>query len=299
MRTFKIHKALVEDAMNAANQVQKQQEIIDASNVCMNTLAGLFPIGGLMRKITVTAGDDAWLPDNLAGITMVRDNEDNSRLIERGEAAAFSDEEFEKYYEEIVYKAASSSAFPFKSTGSIAAGSSDLTCADLYNLSQTEAIAGLTVRIVNATYGEYYYEIDSINVDNTIALKGSHPYDETNVEVTIRREMSRRIRFVDSSEELIESGDYDVYYWVYPNPFSQDTDIIPLIYPDVLELMTIRRLPETKDRRPVSKTEIDNAITMAKKREPNQSPPARPLTQQGGIFKMGKTGDSPYNSRGG
>lgn len=298
MRTFKQHMDIIKQAMNTAYSATKTLEITSATNISANSIAGLFYIDALKGKVVVSAGDDAWMPDNYAGIVLVRD-EDGGRVYERGEAAAASDEEIKRFYTEKVWEAPADDALPFKSTGSILAGGSKLTCADLLTLSATETIPGQTVRIVNSTYGEFYYEIDSINDDDTFQLKGIHPFAETETEVTIRREVSTRLKFVDDSETEITTGSFTVYYWKFPNPLTQDTDIIPFAYPDYLEIMTIRRMPETKDRRPVSKNELDEAKAEAKKKEPKAMPPPVPKNQQGTPFKMGSMASGTYNVRGG
>jgi len=297
MRTLKQHVDIVKQAMNTKYSVTKEAEILTATNVCAQTIAGTFPIGDLTKKTVITAGGNQYLPDNMAGIITVRDSSGN-RLFERGSAASQEDEDMGRYYIENGYEESSSSALPFKSTGSISAGGSDLTCADLKTLSDTETISGLTLRLVNATYGEYFYVIDSINEDDTIKLKGVHPFEETDVEVTVVDASHRLIKFIDYSESEITSGEYTVYYWTYPNPLTQDSERIPFAYPDYLELMTIRRMPETKDRRPVSKNELEDAMGIAKKREPNQSMPARPVGQQGSPFKMTGSGVDVYTVRG-
>lgn len=156
----------------------------------------------------------------------------------------------------------------------------------------------LVVCITNSTYGDYYYKIASVNNDFTFKLSGTHPFAETNSVVRIYSENATLIKFVDYSEQEITSGTYTVYYWKFPNPMTQDSDIIPFAYPDYLELMTIRRLPETKDRRPVSKTELDDAKLIAKKKEPIQKPPSKPLTAQGSPFSMGGHTTDAYTVRG-
>lgn len=305
MRSMKLHMAMVADAMNAANATRKVSEMILATNVCMNTLAGLFPIGALCKKITLVSGaDTAWMPDNKAGIIAVRQTSDGMRVWERGRAASAADEEIYRYYEETVHATASDTGLPFIGEGSISAAGSLITCAELAALDESQggayALSGMTIRIFNETYGDYYYEIDEVDAGGKVVIIGSHPYAETDAEITVRREQSSRLVFVDTSETEVSSGtEFDVYYWVYPNPLSLDTDIIPLAYPDVLELMVIRRLPETKDRRPVSKGEIDDAIQTAKKREPKQAETSRPYNQQGGPFTMGiGTTTEPYLQRG-
>lgn len=296
MRTYFEHKTLVQSAMNAYN-ASHSTTIESTTNAALKTICGLFPIGMLCDSFDVTAGDDAWLPDNLAGIIAVFDSE-KRRVWERGKAASNEDEELYRFYTEMVYSASSNDDLPFASTGSISAGESDLTCSDLFAMSEAGTdIVGMTLRIVNATHGEYYYTIDSINEDETIHLSGSHPYAETDSVVTILRETSKRIRFVDTLEQAIETGTFTVHYWKFPNPLSQNTDIIPLEYPDLLELITIRRIPETKNRRPVSKTEIDDAFALAKKREPDQSFPSKPRGQQGSPI-IAQRSVNGYKSRG-
>jgi len=282
--------------MNAAQAASKTQEIINATNLSANSIAGAFAIGQLMRKITVAPGDR--LPSNIAGISMVRNAADDSRMWERGEGAVGSDEEIGRYFLDVSHAPFSDSGFPFKSTGSITAGSSVLTCADLAAMVD-EDLTDYVVCITNETYGDFYYEITKDNGDDTFDLFKAHPFTESDVTVTVFREATTRINFVDYSEQELTSGSYDVYCWVYPNPLTQDDDIIPFAYPDYLELMTIRRLPETKDRRPVSKTELEKSEAIAKAKEPRQKSPSRPKTAQGAPFSMGQKDSDTYIVRGG
>lgn len=425
MRTFGQHKDSILHSMNTANSVVKLQELINATNTSANSIAGMFPIGRLMDKVTINPGDR--LPPNMAGIVIVRDTSDNSRVWQRGEAAVYSDEEVNRFYLDMDHSPYSETALPFKSTGSIAENSSILTCPNLiatisgsfqyefkcgdtvyqsaidadgkakldadgkivlnpvpstdfdpqlpgvrfydsgvevneypvyygenemlaywfhsirgwimsdiefvdttpagyFDITDGEGIgigewehlyitfeendeydaeiegddfAGTVVCITNDTNGDYYYKVTSLNDDNTFNLNRSHPYDETDVVVRVFTESATRIRFVDYSEADVTSGTYDVFYWTYPNPLSKDEDVIPFAYPDYLELMTLRRLPETKDRRPVSKTEIDGARMLAKKKENIQAPPVRPLTAQGSPFSIGPSETGAYTARGG
>ena len=428
MRTLKQHLNSIRHAMNPAQSAAKTQEIINATNISATSIAGMFPIGMLMDKITVSPGDR--LPSNLAGISIVRDSSDDSRMWAMGEGAVGSDEEIGRYYLDIDHVPFSKVGIPFRSTGSIAADGKQLTCTDMIALatgaylylrkvgdtvyhtrvdangdnvidangdlvlfavpsssfnpqlpgvrfydsgesnndeivyygeneelaywnhstigwiitdmenvgaiapagyfdmtddygrgegewegifinfetieeSNIETVADdsdfadLIVCITNETYGDYYYGIISVNEDNTFNLSGTHPFGETDSVVTIFREATTRINFVDYSEKDITSGTYDVFYWTFPNPLTQDDDIIPFAYPDYLELMTIRRLPETKGRRPVSKTELEKAEAAARKAEPAQKPPSRPMTAQGSPFSMGSGGEGLFTVRGG
>lgn len=395
MRTYGQHKAIIQDAIK--QNVSNRDSMIERNtNVCMQTLAGLFPIGALCRKIEVEAGDNAWLPDNLAGIISVYDS-NKVKIHERNAAYVNEDEEVIRYYKENVQATPSNSGLPFVSTGIISAGSNKVYCEDIATLDAASIdTTGMTLRIYNATHKDYYYKIADgsavgsplsltisgagttgangeysvddeqlhgwntyskgdyfiyaatngtswyLTVDegvgggltilylgtSTIAgtpptswsvgigtgslpaptatlrnyscfeIEGTHPYEEAGSEITILRDQSTRIRFVDADEEEITSGTYTIHYWIYPNPLSLDTDIIPLAYPDVLELMTIRRIPESKDRRPVSKGEIDNALSIAQRREKISAMPAAPRSQQGTPFKFGPMSTSAYGIRG-
>lgn len=427
MRTLRQHLNSVQSAMSTTHSATKLKEIINATNLSANSYAGLFPIEQLMDKITVNPGDR--LPSNLSGITVVRDASDGSRFWKRGEGAAGSDEDIGRYYLGVERAPFSKIGFPFKSGGSIAAGTRRLSCNDMISLatgaylyvrqvgstvynakvdadgkfiydadgklilyavpsssfdpqlpgvrfydsgetnngeivfygeneelaywshstlgwiitdledvgasapagyfditdnkgegvgewiglflsfdsieeSSVESISDddfseLTVCITNEDYGDFYYRIESVNEDNTFNLSGTHPFDEDESDVTIYREATTRIYFTDYSEEEITSGTYDVYYWTYPNPLTQDDDIIPFAHPDYLELLTIRRLPETRDRRPVSKTELDASRNEAKRIEPNQMPAPQPTTTQGSPFSMGVAPNAAYIARGG
>lgn len=308
MRTYATHKEIVQEAMKSS--VSDQAAKIERNtNACMQTIAGLFPVSALCRKIDVTAGDDAWLPDNLAGIISVYDS-NKVKIHERNAAYVNEDEDVVRYYKENVQATPSNSDLPFVSTGIISAGSNKVYCEDIANLDAASIdTTGMTLRIYNATHKDYYYKIadgSAVGAPPTeepgnyscFEIEGTHPYAEEGSEITILRDQASRIRFVDADEEEITSGTYTIHYWIYPNPLSLDTDIIPLAYPDVLELMTIRRIPESKDRRPVSKGEIDNALSIAQRREKISAMPAAPRGQQGTPFKFGPMSTSAYGIRG-
>ncbi len=299
MRSFGMHIDLVQSAMNDLNANVHREEVITASNAAMGTLAGKFPIGLLCRKKTITSdADGSFLPTNLAGITVVRETSTGRRVWSRGAGAAGADESIYRYYEDIDVAAESDTSLPFAGAGSISADGNEITCAALLALADTETLAGLTLVIHNVEFGSYYYEIDEV-AGGKIILKGNHPYLENDVTIQVRPNQTKRIHFVNAEEAAIASTEFDVYYWIYPNPMSLDSDVIPLVYPDVLELITIRRIPETKDRRPVGKSEIEDAIKIARKAEPDQSVPVQPLTEQGNVFTLNPDINRiPYKRRG-
>ena len=298
MRRLGIHIDLIQAAMSDLNANAYRQEIITATNASLGIMAGKFAIGMLCRKITVTSSaDGAFLPTNLAGFNAVRVSSDNQLVWERGEGAAGADESVYRYFTDVDVTAESDSGLPFVGEGAITAKGNEITCAELLTLADTETLAGLTLIISDEDYGDYYYEIDEVT-STVIVLKGNHPYAETAVEIRVRPNQTKRIHFVDDSETAITGTEFDVYYWIYPNPLTLDNEIIPLIYADALELSVIRRIPETKDRRPVSKSELEDAMKIARKAEPDQSVPSRPLNERGNVFTFSPTGKTPYKMRG-
>jgi len=293
-----MHIDLVQAAMSDLHADVHRQKIITATNASLGTMAGKFAIGMLCRKVTVTSSSDgAFLPTNLAGFNAVRASDDNQLVWERGAGSAVADESIYRYFTDVDVTAESDSGLPFVGTGAIEARGNEVTCADLLALADTETLAGLTLIISDEDYGDYYYEIDEVT-DTVIVLKGNHPYQETEVEIRVRPNQTKRMHFVDDSETVITGTTFDVYYWICPNPLTLDNDIIPLIYADALELSVIRRIPETKDRRPVSKSELEDAMKIARTAEPDQSIPSQPLSEQGNAFTLSPTGKTPYKMRG-
>ena len=71
---------------------------------------------------------------------------------------------------------------------------------------------------------------------------------------------TQRLFLVDEDEEVTtDLSTLRVYYWVLPQPLYNDSDTSPLPLDDILELRVLRGLPEARDRRPVSKKEIEEA----------------------------------------
>jgi len=298
MRRFGTHIDLIQAAMNDLNANVHRQEIVTATNASLGSMAGKFSIGLLCRKSTIaSSADGAFLPTNLAGINAVRVSDTNQLVWSRGEGAAAADESIYRYFEDVDVTAESDSALPFVGVGAIAAGGNEVICAELLTLSAAETLDGLTLVISDTDYGDYYYEIDEV-AGGVIVLKGNHPYVDAAAEIRVRPNQTKRMHFVDDTETVISGTNFDVYYWIYPNPLSLDSDIIPLIYADALELAVIRRIPETKDRRPVSKGELEDAMKLARKAEPDQSVPTQPLNERGNAFTLGLSGKIPYKMRG-
>jgi hypothetical protein len=298
MRRLGTHISLIQGVLNDLHANQKRGEIVKATNAVLEMLAGEFSIGLLCRSATVTASaKGAYLPSNLAGFNRIVESSTGREAYRRGEGAAINDEEIYRYYTDFDTTAESDSALPFTGYGSIAAKSSEVVSEELLALSETETLTGLNLMLLDPDYGAYYYTITGVT-ETGITIDGVHPYQETQVSISVRPNHTPRIHFVDASEEKITGTQFDIYYWIYPNPLTQDSDIIPLIYADAIEVMTVRRIPETKDRRPVSKTEIEEAKKIAQAREPSQGIPARPLSEQGNVFTLSPKNKSPYKMRG-
>ena len=302
MKTLKQHLDMVMVAMNDASARRNEGLAIDVTNVCMGEIASSFPIGVLTDTIAVTSGADAYLPPNLAGIISVRRSDTGVLVWPRDQAGARADENIPRYFTSLVPAAESDSDLPFLSTGSISAGGSTITCPALYVLSETVDLVGMTIVVNNEQYGNYFYTIESVNDDDqTIGITGNHPYEETNADIRVRpAELSQKFTVVDSAEAEIDNVEFNVCYWKTPNPLSLPTDIIPMAYPTLLELMTIRRLPNTKDRRPVSKSELDDAQRVARVREPKIGVSQKPVDESGQKFTFSPSynGRQPYVNRG-
>ena len=297
MRRLGTHVDLIQASMNDIHANIHRSKIITATNAAMETLAGKFSIGMLCRKITVVSSlEGAILPSNLAGISVVRESGSNRLVWKRGEGAVGSDESVYRYFTNVTPKMETDSGLPFLGSGDIEVNSNELSCPELYALG--EDLIGETLVLTNSELGDYSYTITAVEGD-VITLDRKHPYAEDDAEVRVRPNWTKRIHFVDNSESFVASSSFDIYCWVYPNPLSLDRDMIPLVYPDVLELMTIRRIPETKDRRPVSKKEIEEAIKLAQNAEPNNGLHSAPLTEQGNGFTFSPSiGRTPYKMRG-
>jgi len=92
----------------------------------------------------------------------------------------------------------------------------------------------------------------------------------------IRPPETTRLFIIDPDENNLSDRTVKVYYWSSPRPLYNDND--PIILPDatILKLKVLRELPEAKKRRPVSQREMDEAMSEAKRLNPqfpiNQAP---------------------------
>lgn len=159
----------------------------------------------------------------------------------------------------------------------------------------TSATVDAFVLAGNSIIGEYlkvasepgYYKITSDTSPYSISETYYGP-DNIQAEYMIRPSETTRLFLIDPSETILQDRSVVVYYWSAPRPLYNDND--PIIFPDatILKLMILRELPEAKKRRPVSKTEMDDAMSEAKRLNPQFPITSAPRDRNNNLFTFNK-----------
>ncbi len=224
---------------------------IELKRVCQK-----FSIAALRVKDTIDFSDTVnydegmLLRSDLLGIDTVRDNNDLPG-IERNRSDIDPREYGFRYYRR------------HPSTTGLALG----TDVNVTNEGTTFTSASLTAA-GTAVSGEYirfgtgleYYLITN---DTTPFTFGPTYYGPTIVggDYVIRPPETQRMVLLTAAEVVIQDISIDVYGWKAPDGIYRDIDLIPLPDTEYLSLKILRRLPEAKEKRPVSTTELKDAYS--------------------------------------
>lgn len=112
----------------------------------------------------------------------------------------------------------------------------------------------------------------------------------------IRPKETEYLSLFDDAEELWTEGTVDVHYWRAPQPLYRDSDVIALADSDWLELRVLRKLPEAKERRPVSQSALEKAEKTLLAKTPSFSIDKPRRDRQKNVFGFKNTGY--YDRRG-
>lgn len=90
--------------------------------------------------------------------------------------------------------------------------------------------------------------------------------------IYVRPPTAQEVVLYDESGEVVDDVAYTVYYWIIPPSLHRSTDLILLPSSEALELMLLRATPEAKEKRPVNRQEIDNAVEVMMRMNPDNIP---------------------------
>jgi len=239
-------------------------------------------------ELDFTADSDdtgIYLPANLFGIDMVRDQTDDKEFMPRDYSGALEPDDWGyRYY---TYAPSQTDAFakndlvlaPSEDTGTNTFASSDLGSED-YTGDYIRFGSELGYYLLtDATEFTPYYFGPELNQERYI----------------IRPKETEKMVIVDSAENNLTDRTVEVYYWEAPQPLYRDYDMIVLPLSKPLELMTIREVPECKARRPVSQQEIDSAVKEALALNPDFPRATKPRDIHNAAYDFSKV---PYQRRG-
>jgi hypothetical protein len=221
-----------------------------------------------------------WLPSNLLGIEMVRENDSDQEIVPRDFPSAYQNDEYMfKYF---TYAPAHDD-----SLGANAVPLDRIT--DMSITSGTTAGTFATPTWQADWPGEYLQIEDEYGlyklsaVTNTLTNTYYGP-TKANVAARVRPEYTQKIVMLSPDETAVTDKTIRIYYWSMPVPLYNDDD--PVMLPDwnYLMLSVLREMPEAKRRRPVSKDELDEARRFAMSRNPDFPRKDHPRNKHNSLF---------------
>lgn len=234
---------------------------------------------------TVSDETGLYIPSDVAGVDMVRDDDDDFEFVERNQADIEPDESGYRYYR---YRPSESDLY-YGSDLSLTSGDSSFTSASL-----TAAItAGSPATVLNQ-YVRFGSELGMYKITNntspytfTPAYYGPSLEGTDEGTFTIRPHTTEKLIIMDAAEEILEDRTVNLYYWKLPRPLYRDQDPILLPTSEALKLKVLRELPEAKVLRPVSENELKNATEEALRMNPDFIRSSNPRDRHNSIFSFG------------
>jgi len=264
--------------MNRENVTADKTYLEDIINMKYFEIAAEHPWQHLRRaplSIDLSSADYAtgmWLPSNILGIEMVRENDSDQEIVPRDFPSAYQNDEYMfKYF---TYRGANQPL--------VRVASMDLTYGstsfDFDTPSYLSSYNGEWLQ-VDDEWG--LHEIS--NVDEDLVTEYWGP-TKTNVRGRVRPEYTEKIVMLSPDETEVTDKTIRVYYWAMPEPLYNDDD--PVMFPDwnYLMLSVLREMPEAKRRRPVSKDELDEARRFAMSRNPDFPRKDHPRNKHNSLF---------------
>ncbi|MDD2657580.1 MAG: hypothetical protein PHD04_02880 [Candidatus Pacebacteria bacterium] len=224
-------------------------------------------------------GAGMWLPSNIFGIDAVREHDEEYEFIERDSSAMEEDE----YGYRFTRVRGSDTALIDAEDLVVNKGGSSFasTAVDAY-VAAGGTVSGQYMRI-GSQMG--YYKIGSNTSPYSITpTYQGESQSGTNCPFMVRPPETQKMHIYDASEEELEDRTVVVYYWKCPDPLYRDQDMIVLPSSSLLELLTLRKLPEAKTLRPVSQNELDGAWASTIKLNPAFKRLPNPRDKHNNIF---------------
>lgn len=215
-----------------------------------------------------------WLPSNLAGIEHIVDEDDEPYM-----ARADRDIDLRRFgYRYYTYRP---NETPMVSGSDLVIenGGTTISAASI-----TASHVGYYLKI--ADYPGYYEIEDATTISPT--YYGPTLY---NAEYQVRPMETRKLVCLDPDSDVVTDKEVYVYYWKLPTQVFRVEDMIPLPSADVLTLRVLRKLPEAKAHRPVSKSMMDEALEEALAMNPESPAPIIPKDRYGQSFSLKNAGD--------
>jgi len=226
----------------------------------------------LRREATYTwdGSTPIQLPSNLVGIDMVWDDAHEIEYLPRNTSAS---ERFEYVFRYHTYPVGSTLAEV--EDGEFAQDEKVMSSAALGALVD----AGLDVE------GEYFYVggSDQLYLMGTRAsgsifnfTPGFRGYGSVSGgKVTVRPQGTRMLKLVSDDLSWLPTTEINVHYWVWPDSMRDPEDIVPLPTADVLLFRTLARTAEARKLRPVSQSQVNEALREALALNPDKPGPRK------------------------
>ena len=281
------------DAMNRRNNAELTAKAERILNLEMREIAREVSIADLRAKTTISLDSDDYddgmqLPSDLLGIDMVWDEDDNE-IVERNRADIDAAEFGYRFYR---YPVDDDPMF-FGTDLTVTNEGTGFTSAKLDTW-----LAAVTTRSVIGEYVRFGEELPYFLISTDTSPYTFTPtyYGPTmrGGDFVVRPPETKKIVVFDPDESEVDDRDIYVYYWKAPRGLYRDSDRIPLPTMDPLVLRVLRRMPEAKDKRPVSLGEIERSMAKLRRMNPNFP---RPPTAKDVHNKVITGATSPFGKR--
>lgn len=264
------------DYTNRSSEKAIQEKVWRILNVQYFELCARWPWHKLRRQSSIdftadTTTTGLWLPSNLMGIERVRDNDDDFEFLPRDRCDAYeADDQGYRYFTKQ------------GSTTPLASGTDLILSKEATTFTADTLAVDHTGYYIRFGHQLGYYLLSAIKTFGP-AYNGPKLASEDWV---IRDKDTQKLVILDPAEDELTDRTVLVHYWEAPEPLYKDSDSIVLPISRPLELATLRALPEAKDRRPVSESELKEAIEEALKLNPDHPRSSKPRDRNNNPYDM-------------
>jgi len=204
------------------------------------------------------------LPANLLGIDLVWDDDYEIEFLPRNRSASEHDDTAYRYY-----------TYPVGSTlvevddGAIQLNGTVLNSAEL--TASGETIVGEFFYVEGSPQLYEVTAVDGNNYTFTPGYRGDG--DVSGVKVYVRPKTTKMLQLVAPADYELPTGTITLHYWTQPVSLRDPDDIVLLPTSDVLKLKTLAHMPEARKHKPVSETQVENALQKALAVNPDKPQP--------------------------